>query len=232
MYVIFPSLNFKTSCFAYWGGYQVTVSILLLYLRLFSSLSHFQPILVRRFSPFYLRVSYFTVSRRCCLLEFYPYKASVCPSCSHKYKIYLEFSSIEQDCLPDSGSSTYYYIATNWHVGTKLEKNSNSTYKVNRSAPYISLLISLTKNIIVTKALIKTLGNLEAGRLNYFHAVKCSKLLGSLSTNDSNGWENVHLKLNLHCFKFHLFQNVKCWQTTFLGLNSKGFLRNGQQLWV
>ena len=83
------------------------------------------------------------------------------------------------------------------------------------------------------KAVIKTLRNLEAERLNYFHTVKCSnKLLGSLSTNDGNGCENVHLELNLHCrllqtlmCLFHLFQNVKCWQT-FLGLNSKGLYRS------
>ena len=53
---------------------------------------------------------------------------------------------------------------------------------------------------------------------------------GSLSTDDGNGWENVHLKLNLHCFKlnsayFISFRYVKCWQT-FLGLNFKGLYRS------
>ena len=28
-------------------------------------------------------------------------------------------------------------------------------------------------------------------------------MTGSLSTDDGNGWENVHLKLNLHCFKLN-----------------------------
>ena len=53
---------------------------------------------------------------------------------------------------------------------------------------------------------------------------------GILSTDDGNGWENVHLKLNLHCFKlnsayFISFRYVKCWQT-FLGLNFKGLYRS------
>ena len=52
MYVILLSLLWISKLVVYWGGCQVTVGILLLYLRLFSSLSHFQPILVSRFSPF------------------------------------------------------------------------------------------------------------------------------------------------------------------------------------
>ena len=42
----FPSLNFKSSHFAYWRGGHVTVGILLLYWPYSLSLSRFQPIVV------------------------------------------------------------------------------------------------------------------------------------------------------------------------------------------
>lgn len=51
MYVIVPTLNFKTSCLLRRMPSHCR-HFTILYLRLFSSLSHFQPILVSRFSPF------------------------------------------------------------------------------------------------------------------------------------------------------------------------------------
>ena len=53
-----------------WGGCHVAVGILLLYLHFSLLFSKFQPISCR-LSPFLL--PYVTVSRSCCLSEFYPY---------------------------------------------------------------------------------------------------------------------------------------------------------------
>jgi len=67
------SLNFKTLLFMYWGGSHVPVGILLLYLRLSSSLSQFQSI-----SMSFVAIS--SVLCRCfkamVLVEIYPNRAS------------------------------------------------------------------------------------------------------------------------------------------------------------
>ena len=126
-----PSLNFKTCHFAFWGGTHVAVSILLWYMYnlCFSlSLLQFLPIFVL----FVVISAVLSVSRPCCLLEFYLKRVSFMCLKTFKFKsafswrvenlwkeLHILLSDVE--CCYVWGHFLYLFNCFSWRLQTHFQ---------------------------------------------------------------------------------------------------------------